>query len=57
MKKTLVALALLCANLATAETLAQAPQAIEDFVGRPSYGTVKISPDGEYLAVTVDRGD
>lgn len=30
---------------------------IEDFVRHPTYSGVKISPTGEYLAVTVDRGD
>lgn len=36
---------------------AQPLQPIEDFVRHPSYGAVKISPNGEYLAVTVDRGE
>lgn len=30
---------------------------IEEFAKHPSYGTAKISPDGRYLAITVDRGD
>ena len=30
---------------------------VEDFVKRPSYGTARISPNGEYLAITVDRGE
>lgn len=30
---------------------------IEDFVRRPTYSGVKISPTGEYLAMTVDRGE
>lgn len=30
---------------------------ISDFVRYPSYSGVKISPTGEYLAMTVDRGD
>lgn len=30
---------------------------VEDFVKRPSYGTARISPDGQYLAITVDRGE
>lgn len=30
---------------------------VEDFVKRASYGTVRISPTGEYLALTVDRGE
>ncbi|HET6397240.1 MAG TPA: S9 family peptidase [Pseudoxanthomonas sp.] len=32
-------------------------QPVRDFVSHPSYGSVKISPNGEYLAVTVDQGD
>ena len=32
-------------------------QPIKDFVGHAAYGTVKISPTGEYLAITVDQGD
>lgn len=46
----------LLAALAMASTAAHA-QSIEDFVKHPSYSTAKISPDGEFLAVTVDRGD
>lgn len=59
MKQTLAILALVYASLAPGKALGQQqpPLSIEDFVGRPSYGTVKISPDGEFLAVTVDRGD
>lgn len=30
---------------------------IEDFVRHATYGTVKISPNGDYLALTVDHGD
>ncbi|GAB3103587.1 alpha/beta hydrolase family protein [Lysobacter terrae] len=30
---------------------------IQDFVKHPTYSGVKISPDGEYLAMTVDRGE
>ncbi len=33
------------------------PQPIKDFVGHATYGAVKISPTGDYLAITVDRGD
>ncbi|WP_226978489.1 S9 family peptidase [Xanthomonas sp. LMG 12460] len=36
---------------------AAAPPPIADFVKRPTYSAVKISPDGEYLALTVDRGE
>ena len=36
---------------------AGAKPTIEDFVRHPTYSTVKISPTGEYLAITVDKGD
>ena len=32
-------------------------QPVSDFVSHPIYSAVKISPNGEYLAMTVDRGD
>jgi len=35
----------------------QPPRPISDFVKHPAYSGVKISPTGEYLAITVDRGD
>lgn len=34
-----------------------APPPIEDFVRHPTYSAAKISPDGRYLAMTVDRGE
>ncbi len=52
-----IALALL-AGIASAPTHAAAPTIpIEDFVRHPIYSGVKISPDGQYLAMTVDRGE
>lgn len=49
---------LLLAGLALSSSAhAQALQPVEDFVSHPTYGAVKISPNGEYLAITVDRGD
>ena len=36
---------------------AGSPHSIADFVKHPTYSTAKISPNGEYLAITVDRGD
>ncbi len=36
---------------------AKPANSIRDFVQHPVYSTVKISPTGEYLAITVDRGD
>ena len=32
-------------------------QPVRDFVSHAAYGTVKISPNGEYLAITVDKGE
>ncbi|MDQ3288835.1 MAG: S9 family peptidase [Pseudomonadota bacterium] len=37
--------------------VAAEPPPIEDFVRHATYSMVKISPDGQYLAMTVDRGD
>ena len=36
---------------------AAATPSIQDFVKHSTYSGVKISPDGEYLAMTVDRGE
>lgn len=49
---------LFCLILMTSATT-QARQAypVEAFVKHPTYSDVKISPDGRYLAITVDRGD
>lgn len=68
MHRTLAALALACAvHLAGMEAATAAEPAagtpstgtpsIQDFVRNPTYSSVKISPTGEYLAMTVDRGD
>ena len=60
MKTTIAAIALACAGATPGLAWGQASAAaysIEDFVGHASYGAVKISPNGEYLAVTVDRGN
>lgn len=48
-------LALACAFGARAAA-EPAPLPIEDFVRHPTYSEVRISPTGEYLAMTVDRG-
>jgi len=50
------------AGVAAAMGISCAAQAVElipvkDFVKHPTYSSVKISPNGEYLAMTVDRGD
>lgn len=49
-------LAVTCTVLSI-QASAKPPASIRDFVDHPAYGTVKISPNGEYLAITVDRGD
>jgi len=52
--------AALMAGIALSGTLpagAASPYTVADFVTRPAYGTAKISPTGEYLAITVDMGD
>lgn len=48
-----MALAAIVSPFAVAST----PHAIEDFVKHPAYSSAKISPTGEYLAITVDLGD
>ena len=45
------------AFLASPHAFAQALQPVSDFVKHPIYSAAKISPDGEYLAITVDRGE
>lgn len=37
--------------------VASAAPSIQDFVRHPTYSGAKISPNGEYLAMTVDRGE
>ncbi|KAB8172438.1 prolyl oligopeptidase family serine peptidase [Lysobacter maris] len=41
----------------SAPALAEAPIPVESFVKHPTYSSAKISPTGEYLAMTVDRGE
>src|SRR5690606_6854318 len=53
LKLLLAAGACMAASQAPAETL----QSVRDFVDRPAYGVTKISPNGEYLAITVDKSD
>lgn len=37
--------------------LLNATPTVEDFVKRPAYGVAQISPDGQFLAITVDQGE
>ena len=54
----LAAAALLATGVATtAPVQAAARPSIADFVRHPTYGTVKISPTGEYLAMTVEQDE
>ena len=58
MKYSLTAsLLTLVGALLNQSAIAAQPQPISDFVSHPIYSSVKISPTGEYLAMTVDRGD
>jgi dipeptidyl aminopeptidase/acylaminoacyl peptidase len=43
--------------LAVAASAGADPLPVSDFVKRATYSDVRISPNGEYLAMTVDRGD
>lgn len=54
--KLLLKLACCFAAAATFAVSATEPS-IEDFVRHPTYSSVRISPTGEYLAMTVDRGE
>lgn len=47
----------LCAASAQAADAPSGAPSIADFVRHPTYSGAKISPSGEYLALTVDRGD
>jgi len=50
--RILATLAIIAPLVASAAT-----PSIEDFVGRAAYSGARISPTGEYLAMTVDRGE
>lgn len=52
----IVATALILLSPVTQAAVRQ-PRPIEDFVKHPIFSAAKISPNGEYLAVTVDRGE
>ena len=51
------AFAILATLAAPATGYASSSYTVEDFVKHPSFSSAKISPNGEYLAITVDRGD
>lgn len=50
--------AILALGLAlSAPAMSATPYSVEDFVKHPSYGTVRISPNGDFLAISMDHGD
>lgn len=51
------ALLVLGSLLLGGNALSATPQPVRDFVSHAAFSTAKISPTGEYLAITVDRGD
>ncbi|MCD9029958.1 S9 family peptidase [Luteimonas sp. BDR2-5] len=57
MKQTAVVFLALALGTFSIHAVAATPPPIEDFVRHPTYSNAKISPSGEYLAITVDRGD
>ena len=56
MKPTTAVACLLSIAFALYATVAHA-QSIADFVKHPTYSSVRISPDGKFLALRVDRGE
>lgn len=57
MKSSLTLSVLLCICIALPEVAKASQYSVEDFAKHPTYSQAKISPDGSYLAITVDRGD
>jgi len=55
--KALTLTVLIASCLSSTALAAASAYSVEDFVRHPTYGAAKISPTGEYLAITVDRGD
>lgn len=57
MQFTIKTLLFACALSAPSLVAAQPLQSVRDFVSHSAYGIVKISPNGEYLAITLDKGE
>ncbi|MFN4160601.1 MAG: alpha/beta hydrolase family protein [Stenotrophomonas sp.] len=55
--KKLQSAALLLSFIFAGSALAAPAYSVEDFVKHPSYGNVRISPNGDYLAISMDHGD
>lgn len=57
MKPTTIATSWLLAVACALPAAAAHAQSIADFVKHPTYSSARISPDGKYLALRVDRGE
>ena len=57
MKTTTCVFWALCLAAMPTASIAQTKNSIEDFVRHATYSSVKISPTGEYLAMSMDHGD
>lgn len=55
--KKLQSVALALSFTFAAPAFAGPTYSVEDFVKHPSYGNVRISPNGDYLAISMDHGD
>ncbi len=55
--KKLQSAALLLSFIFAGSALTAPTYSVEDFVKHPSYGNVRISPNGDYLAISMDHGD
>lgn len=53
--RPVIALLIGCGTIAASH--ASPTYSVKDFVSHPNFSAAKISPNGEYLAITVDRGD
>ncbi|MFA7442382.1 MAG: S9 family peptidase [Lysobacteraceae bacterium] len=57
MKRLLLPLILFLGVPGAAHAATQSPYSVEDFVRHAAYSSAKISPDGRYLAITVESGE
>lgn len=55
--REMIFLILLIPGVLAPRSAGAAPLSVEDFVRHPTYSNAKISPGGQYLAITVDRGE
>lgn len=55
--RVLLGFTLLVSAVSTSIAASPSTQPIQDFVSHPKYGVARISPNGEYLAITADKGE